>query len=64
MPRAVAERLDRRVLVVLDEFQAIAEVERADAIIRSQIQHHAAQPSASSPTRRRGWLVWRHGGSR
>jgi hypothetical protein len=45
VPRAVAERLDRRVLVVLDEFQAIAEVERADAIIRSQIQHHAESVS-------------------
>lgn len=41
VPRAVARRLGRRVLVVLDEFQAVAGVERADAIIRSQIQHHA-----------------------
>jgi hypothetical protein len=40
IPRAVAERSGIRILVVLDEFQAIAEVARADAIIRSQIQHH------------------------
>ena len=39
VPRAVAERLSRRVLVVLDEFQAIADVDRADAVIRSQLQH-------------------------
>lgn len=45
VPRAVAERLGRRVLVVLDEFQAVAEVGRADAIIRSQIQHHTDQVS-------------------
>ncbi len=45
VPRAVAERLGRRVVVVLDEFQSIAEVARADAIIRSQIQHHAESVS-------------------
>jgi hypothetical protein len=39
IPRAVAERTGRRILVVLDEFQAIAGIDRADAIIRSQIQH-------------------------
>src|SRR5438067_3074852 len=39
IPRAVAERISRRVLVVLDEFQAIAAVDRADAVISSQIQH-------------------------
>ena len=39
IPRAVADRISRRVLVVLDEFQAIAAVDRADAVIRSQIQH-------------------------
>ncbi|HTC81116.1 MAG TPA: AAA family ATPase, partial [Acidimicrobiia bacterium] len=39
IPRAVADRISRRVLVVLDEFQAIAAVNRADAVIRSQIQH-------------------------
>ncbi|CAN5775042.1 ATP-binding protein [soil metagenome] len=40
VPRAVAERSGTRVLVVLDEFQEIAGVDRADAVIRSQIQHH------------------------
>ncbi|MGH9153356.1 MAG: AAA family ATPase [Acidimicrobiales bacterium] len=45
VPRAVAERLGRRVLVVLDEFQAVAEVERSDAVIRSQIQHHTDRVS-------------------
>lgn len=39
VPYRVAEQLDRRVLVVLDEFQAVADVPRADAVIRSQIQH-------------------------
>lgn len=39
VPYRVAERLDRRVLVVLDEFQAVADVPNADATIRSQIQH-------------------------
>ena len=39
IPRAVAGRTDRRVLVVLDEFQAIAAVDRADAVIRAHIQH-------------------------
>lgn len=32
-------------MVVLDEFQAIAEVDRADAIIRSQIQHQTESVS-------------------
>src|SRR5687767_4426279 len=32
IPRAVAERTERRVIVVLDEFQAIAAVDRADAV--------------------------------
>lgn len=41
VPVEVAERTGRRVLVVLDEFQEIAPVDRADAIIRSQVQHHA-----------------------
>lgn len=45
LPRAVAERTSRRVLVVLDEFQAIASVANADAVIRSQIQHQAEQVS-------------------
>jgi hypothetical protein len=45
VPRAVAQRTKRRILVVLDEFQAIASVDRADAVIRSQIQHHTDQVS-------------------
>jgi hypothetical protein len=45
IPRAVAERTKRRVLVVLDEFQAIASIADADAVIRSQIQHHSATVS-------------------
>ena len=39
VPLQVARRMDRRVLVVLDEFQAVADVPGADATIRSQIQH-------------------------
>lgn len=39
VPFRVAERLDRRLLVVLDEFQAVAAVPGIDATIRSQIQH-------------------------
>jgi hypothetical protein len=45
IPRAAASRTGRRVLVVLDEFQAIASVDRADAIIRSQIQHQTGAVS-------------------
>lgn len=45
IPRAVAERTKRRVLVVLDEFQTIASVPNADAVIRSQIQHQSARVS-------------------
>jgi hypothetical protein len=45
IPRAVAERTGRRVLVVLDEFQAISSVAHADAVIRSQIQHQSASVS-------------------
>lgn len=45
VPRAVAERTASRVLVVLDEFQAVAGIERADAVIRSQIQHQTEQVS-------------------
>lgn len=51
VPRAVAERTGTRVLVVLDEFQAVADVERADAVIRAQIQHqtdHVAYVFAGS----------------
>ena len=39
MPWEAAGRADTRVLVVLDEFQAINDVPGADAILRSQIQH-------------------------
>ncbi len=45
IPRAVAERTERRLLVVLDEFQAIASVECADAVLRSHIQHHTDRVS-------------------
>lgn len=45
VPVEVAERTGARVLVVLDEFQEIAPIDGADAIIRSQIQHHADQVS-------------------
>ncbi len=39
LPYEAAGRTDQRVLVVLDEFQAIAPVPNADAVLRSQIQH-------------------------
>jgi hypothetical protein len=39
LPYEVAGKTGRRVLVVLDEFQAIAPVANADAVLRSQIQH-------------------------
>ena len=45
VPLEVAERTGRRVLVVLDEFQEIAPIDGADAIIRSQVQHHADRVS-------------------
>lgn len=40
LPHEAAIKAGTRVLVVLDEFQAIAPVSNADAVIRSQIQHH------------------------
>lgn len=40
VPPQAAVRTGTRVLVVLDEFQAIADVRQADAVLRSQIQHH------------------------
>ena len=40
LPPQAAARTGTRVLVVLDEFQAIADVRQADAVLRSQIQHH------------------------
>jgi hypothetical protein len=45
IPRTVADRTERRVLVVLDEFQSVAAVNRADAVIRSQIQHQTEHVS-------------------
>ncbi|MGH9185141.1 MAG: AAA family ATPase [Acidimicrobiales bacterium] len=39
LPWEAAERAGVRVLVVLDEFQAIADVAGADAVLRSKIQH-------------------------
>ncbi len=39
LPYDVATELDARVLMVLDEFQAVTEVANAEAIIRSVIQH-------------------------
>ncbi|MDP9404618.1 MAG: ATP-binding protein [Actinomycetota bacterium] len=39
VPWEAAGRTGTRLLVVLDEFQAIADVERADAVLRSKIQH-------------------------
>lgn len=39
MPYEAAGKTGGRVLVVLDEFQAIAPVANADAVLRSQIQH-------------------------
>ncbi len=42
LPVAVSERADARVLVVFDEFQAVLTAhDNVDAIIRSEIQHHA-----------------------
>lgn len=41
LPRRVHERDGRRVLVVFDEFQdVLVAQDRADAVIRSEIQHH------------------------
>lgn len=39
LPYEAAAKTGGRVLVVLDEFQAIAPVHNADAVLRSQIQH-------------------------
>lgn len=39
LPYEAAAKVGTRVLVVLDEFQAIAPVSNADAVLRSQIQH-------------------------
>ena len=45
LPPQAADRTGTRVLVVLDEFQAVADVWQADAVLRSQIQHHRQQVS-------------------
>ena len=42
LPRAVLGPDGRRTLIVFDEFQAIANVARADETLRSHIQHHGA----------------------
>jgi hypothetical protein len=39
LPYDAAAKVGTRVLVVLDEFQAIAPISNADAVLRSQIQH-------------------------
>lgn len=39
LPYQVAHDLDSRALVVMDEFQAVADVPKAEAIIRATIQH-------------------------
>jgi hypothetical protein len=42
LPKAVSQRSDARVLVVFDDFQAVLTAhDNVDAIIRSEIQHHA-----------------------
>lgn len=46
LPRRLHERHGRRTLVVFDEFQdVLASHDRADAVIRSEIQHHAEAAS-------------------
>jgi len=53
LPRRILERSGQRTLVVFDEFQdVLAARDRADAIIRSEIQHHGDAASyvfAASP---------------
>ncbi|MGH7609345.1 MAG: AAA family ATPase [Candidatus Dormibacteria bacterium] len=39
LPRDAAEKTRTRVLVVFDEFQAVAAIANADSVLRSQIQH-------------------------
>jgi hypothetical protein len=41
LPAQIAERRGRRVLVVLDEFQALVSLDGMDGVFRSHIQHHA-----------------------
>jgi hypothetical protein len=41
LPATIAERRGRRVLVVLDEFQALVALDGMDGVFRSHIQHHA-----------------------
>lgn len=40
VPARLAERTDRRVLVILDEFQALIALEGLDGVFRSHLQHH------------------------
>jgi hypothetical protein len=42
LPVRVAERTGRKVLVVLDEFQALIELPGLDGVFRSHLQHHAS----------------------
>lgn len=41
LPARIADRHGRRVLVVLDEFQALIALEGMDGVFRSHIQHHS-----------------------
>jgi hypothetical protein len=40
LPAQIADRQGRRLLVVLDEFQALVSLEGMDGVFRSHIQHH------------------------
>ena len=53
VPWEAAGRTGVRILVVLDEFQAVADVHRADAVLRSKIQHQRERVSYlfSAPSR-------------
>ncbi len=41
LPAQIAERQGRRVLIVLDEFQALIALDGLDGVFRSHIQHHS-----------------------
>ena len=45
LPAAVADRYERRVIVVFDEFQAVLAVNGLEAILRSHVQHQRAVAS-------------------
>lgn len=40
LPATIAERNDRRVLVIFDEFQALVALKGLDGVFRSHLQHH------------------------